>query len=656
MKRRAFITRASLLSVPLLGGRVSAAGESDLASGNNSDPAGTPFLGTPDELSGGVTPVSQQYPVADVRRYGATGDGVTDDSASIQTAVNASLNVYFPAGNYLVRKKIDLRTGSSLIADGTATLRTDGTSYILSAVGKIGSRRRLRGNVKRGTIRISAASTTGSSYKSAGGYFLQSDKLPLGHAIHRSGELGVVSSVNRDEIIVSGSVLAEYLIADKAMAAPVTFVENISIRGLRLTNDTYTNDPTKVTSALIYLEFVKDFRVSECAIQKNNSAGINAFNSLNGVISNNTIGELRDGRPGILGYGVQIGYSSQNITVSGNTFSECRHAVTTGTGTKASRTPNYGVSRGLAIVGNSISNCTSAGLDTHEDSDGVTISSNTVIACRPVGIHVRSYRSSICGNTITACAGKGIRIAKTAQDTVASGNIISGIRRASSDGDGIVVDSPAVTISGNRISNCDRHGISVEANASEDISITGNSCKNNGQAAAGNGININRRGPISRLTVVGNACTDDQARKTQRFNFAIEAGTSVSQADCLVANNNFSFSAQKPFENRGSGVPATSNNLGHAAVTILPSGSATPSVSGGKLFRSLRSARITFFTDGHAGQTIQILAAGSTVIANGPRIRLVNNRDYVMSSADTLTLTMFEDQVWHEVCRSVNKQ
>lgn len=562
MKRRAFITRASLFGIPLLGGRVDEAAASDLASGSNAGSAGAPFPRTPDEMNGGVTPVSLQFPVGNVRRYGATGDGVTDDSASIQAAVNASLTVHFPAGNYLVRRKVDLRSGSSLNGDGAATLKTDGTSYILSAVGRIGSRHSLRSDVKRGDIKISASSTTGSSYKSAGGYFLQSDKLPLGHAVHRSGELGVVSSVNQDEVHVAGSVLADYSVTDKAMAAPVAFVENISIRGLRLSNDNYASNPTRATSALIYLEFVRDFRISECALQKNNSSGIAVFNCVSGVIADNTIGQLHDSGSGILGYGVQIGFSSQNITVSGNTFTECRHAVTTGTGTKASRTPNYGVSRGLAIVGNSISNCSHSGLDTHEDSDGVTISGNTVIACKPVGIHVRSYRSSICGNTITACAGKAIRIAKTAQDSVASGNIISGIRIANSDGDGIVVDSRAVTITGNRISNCDRHGISVEANASKDICITGNSCRNNGQAVAGNGININRRGTISQLTVVGNACTDDQTRKTQRFSFAIEAGTRISRADCLVASNNFSSSLQGGVRNQGIGAPEYANNLG----------------------------------------------------------------------------------------------
>jgi len=650
MKRRSFIARASLLGVPLLGAQSSSATEAtDPATGDS------PFPRTAAEKRAHIAPNNLNFASGDVRRYGAVADGVTDDSAAIQRAVDASLSVFFPSGNYLVRKKVDLRSGSSLIGDGAATLRTDGTSYILSAVGTIGSRRPLRKNVKRADTEVAVATGTADKFRQSGGFFLQSDKSPLGHLTHRSGELGSVSSVGRDAIRVSGAALSDYQISDNAMAAPVSFVENISIRGLKLKNDNYSNNQTKVTSALIYLEFVKNFSVSECTLQENNSAGIAVFNCLNGSIKSNNIGKLRDGRGGILGYGVQVGFSSQGVTISGNTFFECRHAVTTGTGKKSSRTPNYGVSRGLAIVGNSISNCTNSGLDTHEDSDGVTISGNSVVACRPVGIHVRSYNSTICGNTVSACIGKGIRISKAAKGTVVSGNIITGIRQSSSDGDGIVVDSTSVTVSGNQISGCDRHGISVERNASRDVSITGNSCRNNGQTTAGDGININRRGTISNLTVVGNSCLDDQESRTQRSHFSIEPGTRVSQSDCLVTDNNFSSAAGDGVRIRGTGTPFTANNLGQNVVKTLSANSPVQSVAGGALFSLAVRGTINAFTDGTAGQTIKIVAGNSVVVTNNSKIQLQGNRNYSMQRGDTLELTMFVNQVWQETGRSINR-
>lgn len=48
----------------------------------------------------------QEY--VSVKDFGATGDGVTDDSAAIQAAINSSLAVYFPSGDYYVASTINL--------------------------------------------------------------------------------------------------------------------------------------------------------------------------------------------------------------------------------------------------------------------------------------------------------------------------------------------------------------------------------------------------------------------------------------------------------------------------------------------------------------------------------------------------------------------
>lgn len=42
------------------------------------------------ELAAGVTPSAYQYPPGDIRRYGAVGDGITNDSVAIQAAINSN--------------------------------------------------------------------------------------------------------------------------------------------------------------------------------------------------------------------------------------------------------------------------------------------------------------------------------------------------------------------------------------------------------------------------------------------------------------------------------------------------------------------------------------------------------------------------------------
>ena len=59
---------------------------------------------------------------ASVKDYGAVGDGVTDDTAAIQSALTNALEVYFPAGVYVINNGLDLPPSAILKGDGAPTL------------------------------------------------------------------------------------------------------------------------------------------------------------------------------------------------------------------------------------------------------------------------------------------------------------------------------------------------------------------------------------------------------------------------------------------------------------------------------------------------------------------------------------------------------
>jgi len=74
----------------------------------------------------GAVPVSQNAKMAQfvsVKDFGAAGDGMKDDTAAIQAAVTAHMNVYFPPGNYLCNGIINLREGSNLFGAGIKATR-----------------------------------------------------------------------------------------------------------------------------------------------------------------------------------------------------------------------------------------------------------------------------------------------------------------------------------------------------------------------------------------------------------------------------------------------------------------------------------------------------------------------------------------------------
>lgn len=62
---------------------------------------------------------------ANVLDFGAVGDGVADDTAAIQAALDAAPSVYFPAGTYLTSATLVVNTGNqSLIGDGGNVSKT----------------------------------------------------------------------------------------------------------------------------------------------------------------------------------------------------------------------------------------------------------------------------------------------------------------------------------------------------------------------------------------------------------------------------------------------------------------------------------------------------------------------------------------------------
>lgn len=89
---------------------------------------------------------SDSMGVFNVLDYGATGDGVTDDTAAIQAAISAApagATVFFPAGVYLVSSPVRLRGGLSYVGEGLATgsgavIRQKDGSNITGAAGRSG--------------------------------------------------------------------------------------------------------------------------------------------------------------------------------------------------------------------------------------------------------------------------------------------------------------------------------------------------------------------------------------------------------------------------------------------------------------------------------------------------------------------------------------
>ena len=79
---------------------------------------------------------------------------------------------------------------------------------------------------------------------------------------------------------------------------------------------------------------------------------------------------------------------------------------------------------------------------------------------------------------------------------------------------------------------------------------------------------------------------------------------------------------------------------------------ATPTIAESNSFITAGTTAITDFDDGAVGDTIEILAASSITITHGTPVSLLGSANFAMVAGDTLTLHMFNDQVWEEVART----
>lgn len=65
--------------------------------------------------------------------YGATGNGVSDDSDNVQRAINANVNsgriVYFPAGTYVFYKTVTVPAGVRMIGEAWSVIMAGGNSH-----------------------------------------------------------------------------------------------------------------------------------------------------------------------------------------------------------------------------------------------------------------------------------------------------------------------------------------------------------------------------------------------------------------------------------------------------------------------------------------------------------------------------------------------
>ena len=109
------------------------------------------------------TTLNTSYPVINVTTYGATGDGSTDDTSAIQSALNAvpssGATVVLPAGTYIISSTLTIDKDATILTGvgGGSTIRVSGGALGIDAI-KIGNGSTTRAHCAVRNLHLDAAS------------------------------------------------------------------------------------------------------------------------------------------------------------------------------------------------------------------------------------------------------------------------------------------------------------------------------------------------------------------------------------------------------------------------------------------------------------------------------------------------------------------
>lgn len=337
--------------------------------------------------------------------HGAAGDGSTDDSTAIQSAVNeAETNgqgvVYFPPGEYVIGSQIVV-SGDNIVFlghRGASVLNPTslgGSTYCVDVSGTDQANYGISA-ASEGDLTVTTSTASDAGNFSAGQVVkITSDDAYEGSATLQ-GEMRTVASVDSGtgEISLRGPVQGEY--STSPAVHDIDAIQEFTWDGLGVAYDdkaaSYRGPIFRRTHGLN----VKNCRLTNCY-----ERGITASDAYQTLVDNVTvIGSDQDGA----GYGINLSRGTTDATVRDSYFDQTRHSVA------MSGANNPGVQRDILVK-----NCTckqpdtgyNYALDTHSETEDVTFKDNTLHGC---GVQVRGQNITAINNEILHPSAAGFRV------------------------------------------------------------------------------------------------------------------------------------------------------------------------------------------------------------------------------------------------------
>ncbi|MFK5691270.1 right-handed parallel beta-helix repeat-containing protein [Ornithinimicrobium sp. LYQ92] len=425
----------------------------------------------------GERPVGRDELAVNVMDRGAVGDGVTDDTAAIQAAVNAGatfgLPAFFPAGRYRLTSLVTLPSGASVRGVGAGTVidivglgsSTASPKTAFQAAGTIEAAQAISVDVPKGAKSVTlAASTTlvrGDFVK------LSSDQLFHVTANLRRGEIKRVEAVSGTVVTFEDATYDSYAAGSGAKLQRMVPVQDITLADFTIEG---TDDDNQERG--VFIDRGDNIRITGVTFNYTDWNSINLRDVTNFKVTECTFRNVDWVSNGPNYYGLVVENASAHGVFANNHGTKCRHLFTTGyTQTVA------GVARFVVVEGNVDTYSQSASYDTHDGSEFITFANNTSSYSEANGINCEGRETIVTGNQIIGHGTTGIYVRGGAENITISNNRVGNPTGAVAYS--ILVTKTHAThvprrisVDGNMLSNAATHA--VYAQNVEDLTIGSN--------------------------------------------------------------------------------------------------------------------------------------------------------------------------------------
>lgn len=540
-----------------------------------------------------------------VEDFGAVGDGINDDTAEIQAALNAHLNVDFGSKDktYKVSAALALRTGHNIVGRGAKIQQITNNTEIFNIDSK------------------SDITIEGLYFYGVGTDYVESDSSRASAIMGTGSKSRIKVNNNRFENFGYTSLHARDI-------TDVEFCNNIVVG---------PGSPilTSITSGRCYGVLFNSGCFSIICTGNNisNAAqGIRIEKCIRSVISNNNIFDI------IGQHGVYAGPNTQ-LSIANNNINNIDLI-----GIKVQASEVDGACYDISITGNTIDDCGDQGIllcngagssPTTNKVNNATVTGNTIRIVTATSINIQNVLGgTVTGNSCTIAGFSGINISASDYVIIDSNDIIttqlSGIRSEAV--------SSNITVSNNKIHNAagaatagDRYGIYFSVGSSIHIHDNWISDVN---AKMDYGIYLDG-------TITQTSCS---VYNNHILNAVLAGGKFKASGDSMLTfrDNHWAVGSSGPLSTAPGIVQVAS-----ASTLAVPSGTRVAFVTGTTTINNIQAGRI--------GELLTLIFSDAlTVVRSGSITLNASLGNFVTTGGDTLTLAPTGVNSWYEVSRSVN--